>query len=82
MPSGKELFFLSLDGSLMVARMEPANGMAAGVPQRLFSTELQLANGNPYAVAKDGRFLLPVPVDPPESSTITVVQNWTARLPK
>ena len=76
---GKELFFLSLDSTLMVARMEPANEMSAGVPQVLFRTELQLANGNPYAAAKDGQqFLLPVPIEP--ASTITVVQNWTAML--
>ena len=78
---GKELFFLSLDSTLMVVRMEPANGMFAGIPQPLFRTELQLANGNPYAVAKDGQqFLLPVPLEP--ASAITVVQNWTAMLAK
>jgi hypothetical protein len=36
--------------------------------------------GFAYDVSKDGRFLIPTPVEKSESTPFTVVVNWTAGL--
>ena len=55
---GKELFFLSLDATLMAAGVETAGGFRALVPESLFPSGLSLTTLRPYAVASDGqRFL-------------------------
>jgi Tol biopolymer transport system component len=79
---GKELYFIAPDGMLMVSRIDTSKGFHATVPQRLFQTNLLLAqNNHPYDVDSDGdRFLIPVILNPPGAAPITVVLNWTARL--
>jgi Tol biopolymer transport system component len=75
---GKELFFLSLDGSMMAVDIDTTKEFVAGVPRKLFSTHLRPGNNKPYAVTKDGqRFLIP---QIGEGSPITVVLNWNALL--
>ncbi len=78
---GKQLFFLSLDGTMMAADVDSTKGFTAAVPRRLFSTHLQPpANARPYAVTRDGtRFLIP---RIGQGAPITVVLNWRARLSK
>ena len=78
---GRELFYLSPDGTLMAVGVKAGATLEPGVPRRLFST------GHPpsldhYAVSADGRrFLVLAPVES-APSTITVVLNWTAGLKK
>jgi hypothetical protein len=81
---GRELFFLGLDGWLISAAIDTSRGFAATVPMRLFQTDLHHAPGNfnPYAVAKDGRFLIPVVLNPQGPTPITVLLNWPAALHK
>ena len=62
---GKELFFVSPDGSMMVSSSDTVPGFVAVVPQRLFATPIRGGNNHPYAVAGDGRFLIPIPTNPP-----------------
>ena len=73
---GKELFFVSPDGSMMVSSSDTVPGFVAAVPQRLFATPMRSRPGNnhPYAVAGDGRFLIPIPTNPP----LRVILNWLA----
>ena len=82
--NGRELFFLTLDGKLMAARIEVVKGFKATVPERLFQTAIvKSGNFHPYAVAKDGqRFLIPIPREAPGSMPITVILNWPAKLRK
>lgn len=58
----------------------------AGVPKPLFEIRVPATNfGSSYDVGKDGRFLIPVPVEPAGKSgpaPITVVLNWPAGLKK
>ena len=76
---GKELFFLSLDGTLMSAVID--TGLAAALPKPLFSTTLRPGNGHPYAVMRDGqRFLIPIPHQPAGGSELTVIVNSSAML--
>ncbi len=82
--SDRELFFLSLDGTLMSVRFDAAQSSPGMTPQPLFQTGLTAVNANnPYDVDKNGqRFLIPVSREAPGSRPITIVTNWTARLPK
>jgi hypothetical protein len=50
----------------------------ASVPRALF--EMHSAPNGWFDVSKDGRFLIPTPVQQSASVPITVVVNWTAGL--
>jgi len=77
-----QLFFLSLNGTLMSASISTAKDFEAGVPKTLFLTgaaspTAASAFRRQYAVAKDGkRFLVIVPE--PHPTAITVFVNWLA----
>jgi eukaryotic-like serine/threonine-protein kinase len=76
---GKELFFVSPDGTMMAARIDTTGGFSAGAPQPLFPTQLEAGSNRPYAVAKDGgRFLIPLPINP--NPPLRVVMDWRALL--
>jgi eukaryotic-like serine/threonine-protein kinase len=74
---GKELFFVSPDGTLMAADFDAATGRSPGVPQPLFATQIRFGDNRPYAVDKSGqRFLLKVAPDP----RLIAVTDWRALL--
>jgi Tol biopolymer transport system component len=80
-----EIFFLSLDGRMMAARVTAGKTFESGIPQQLFTTGQPglLSNGRPFDVTKDGqRFIFPVRLNRDHDPHITVLTNWTARLPK
>ncbi len=83
----QELYFLTLDGTLMSASISTAKNLEAGVPKTLFPTG-NIYNGTigmrrGYAVTKDGKqFLAIIPEQRTSSSLITVVVNWLAARPK
>jgi eukaryotic-like serine/threonine-protein kinase len=85
---GLELFYLSLDGSLMATPIRGGKTFDAGTPGPLFATtSLQSRfNAKRYAVAADGqRFLLNVLREgdnAAKTSTLQLVLNWTAALKK
>jgi Tol biopolymer transport system component len=74
---GKELFFVSPDGTMMAAGFDATNGVSQGVPQPLFATQIRVGDNRPYAVDKNGqRFLLKVAPDP----QFVVVMDWRTLL--
>lgn len=74
---GRELFYLTLEGTLMVVALNPGATFEFGTPQALFETGIRVAISNQYAVARDGqRFLLNSPVSEPASGAITAVIPW------
>ena len=80
---GKELFYLSLDGKMMSVPVKmSATTFEPGVPVPLFETNI--SGFMPYDVAPNGRFLINTVTgaSTANSSTITVVLNWEARLRK
>jgi eukaryotic-like serine/threonine-protein kinase len=81
---GRELFFVSLDGMLMAARIETAKGLQATVPQALFdASSISLETNVYYDAARDGqRFLIPSRLNAPGFAPITVVLNWPETLRK
>ena len=78
---GKELFFIAADGKMMTVDVTESEGrFSPGVPKALF--DAGLLPGASYDVAKDGRFLLPKPVEQGGSAPLDVIVNWPATLKK
>jgi Tol biopolymer transport system component len=80
---GKEIFYLSLDGKMMAARVS-GDGAAfqASTPEVLFNaTPPNLRTPNfEYDVSSDGeRFLMIEPLVAPEYQPLTLVSNWQSR---
>jgi serine/threonine-protein kinase len=79
---GKELYFLALDGAMMVARVEPSAAFVSHPPAVLFEHHnfvgAASSIGRTYDVSPDGsRFLMFKPAPP---THISVVLNWTQTL--
>ena len=82
---GKELFYMGADQKLMAVEVMAGNKFQAGVPRPLFAMRRAILGGGRGAwfdVSKDGRFLMPVPVENAVPAPMTVVVNWTAELKK
>jgi len=81
---GKELFFIGADGKMMAVDVTESGGrFSHGVPKALFDAGLPGASySDVYDVAKDGRFLLPRPVEQGGSTHLEVIVNWPATLKK
>ena len=82
---GRALFYASADNrSIMTVPIEWTPTFKAGMPVRLFTMQTAArfgVRGTIYDVTPDGeRFLVIVPFGEPESSRITVVQNWATGL--
>ncbi len=76
---GKELFFLGSNGKMMA--VDVRSGAGSKFDHGLAKPLFDLPSGAPsFDVNKDGRFLIPAPVEQTEGAPITVVVNWTAGL--
>jgi len=78
---GSELFFLSLEGTLMLIPVHTGRALELGTPKVLFTTELRPTPiqtlTNQYAVSQDGqRFLLNTRIKEGSPATITAVSGW------
>jgi serine/threonine-protein kinase len=84
--NGREIFFLTLTGTLMSIRVESGATWTAGPPVRLLEGQYFLggagAVGRTYDVAPDGRFLMikPAGTSQEAATNVIVVQNWTEEL--
>ncbi|HKD86199.1 MAG TPA: protein kinase [Terriglobales bacterium] len=82
---GKELYFISYDGSMNAVEVMPsATSVALGTPHALFSSTLQGLNFGPYDVSANGqRFLLNgAGAVEGETTPLTLVTNWVEALNK
>src|SRR5580658_90493 len=79
---GRELFYVTLDGTLMAVAVTPGPTFEFGAPQRLFETGLLFLPQykiwmDQYAVSRDGhRFLLNRRVPEAAAGAITAVIPW------
>jgi hypothetical protein len=78
---GRELFYLTQDGTLMAVAVNHGATVVFGAPQALFQTGIRLTPqnlwANEYAVAADGqRFLVNRRLPVPAPDAITVVIPW------
>jgi serine/threonine protein kinase/Tol biopolymer transport system component len=82
---GRELFFLTADGQMMVVTVDTRTQFEVSkTPEALFDTGITPGNGwRQYAVTKDGqRFLINTPARGSNPATLTVVTDWQAALRK
>ena len=78
---GKEIFYLTSDGTIMSAQVKSESPFQTDVPRQLFQTNIRFAPAVPYAVTRDGsRFLINTPAEANSPAPLTVVLNWTAGL--
>ncbi len=79
---GKELFYLSGDGSMMAVEIAGGDASRAGTPKRLFHANVALGgSGTLYDVSPDGqRFVVISEGLPASASDIEMVLNWPALL--
>jgi len=82
---GRELFYLTPEGTLMAVAVDTQRGFVPGAQTPLFETGLNVElNRDQYAVSRDGRrFLLAAPADIEgnvEPPRIIVVENWHEEL--
>jgi Tol biopolymer transport system component len=81
---GSEIYFMTPDSTLMAAPVVSGKSPSgtepfkAGRPVRLFTAHVQGSSfiRAPYAVSKDGRFLINEPVESP-TTPITLLLNWS-----
>jgi hypothetical protein len=79
---GKELYFIGADQKMMVVQVKDGVKFEASVPKALFDVHTVNGLNFVFDVSKDGRFLIPTPVEQSASVPMTVVVNWTAGLKK
>jgi eukaryotic-like serine/threonine-protein kinase len=81
---GRELFYLSPDGTLMSVKIEISGNMPVfGAPAPLFKIAMPVQVGNsdtPYDIAPDGRILALAHSGEPVVPSLTVVLGWEAQL--
>ena len=76
---GTELYFLAPDATMMAAPVRSVGpSFESGSPVALSPTRtLEASRGiSPYAVARDGRFLINQPVAEAAAAPITLILNW------
>ena len=81
----KELFYLSLDGTMMSVEVRPGARPDVGTPRPLFRTRLNAPNAplDQYVVTADGqRFIVMEPSADTMPESLTIVTNWTTMLGK
>ena len=79
---GKEMFYLSPDGTVMSVEVLPSSASGAAfqisTPKAVFKSP---ATGRSWDVTPDGRaFLIPTPIAGGDSAPFNVVLNWPSEL--
>jgi Tol biopolymer transport system component len=79
---GRELFYLSPDGTLMEAALSRTPTLQASAPSELFHEGPLTSGPAPtYSVSSDGqRFLMIDPVGDPHADRLTVITHWAETL--
>jgi serine/threonine protein kinase/Tol biopolymer transport system component len=76
---GRELYYYSLDNKIMAVEIRPGVQFQFGAPKALLGVRIA-GLGTGFEVSKEGRFLLPVPVEQQDTRPMTVVLNWPQML--
>ncbi len=84
--NGHELYYAAPNGAIMAATVHAGIAFLADTPRALFSPRIRLITGvtrRQFDVSRDGRFLVnTLPLDSQAVSGITLVQNWTVKIPQ
>jgi len=77
---GRELFFLGLDNQMMATTVESrGGGLEFGAPRPLFTANFP-ATGVPFDVSRDGRKFIICAGQEANSTPLTLMLHWDARL--
>ncbi|MGZ4730597.1 MAG: protein kinase domain-containing protein [Terriglobales bacterium] len=84
---GRELFYLSPDGTLMAVEVKSSSGFEAGSPSVLFQTHprqpISAMDFFSYDVTSDGqKFLVNTKVDTANTAPLSVILNWSSEMEK
>ena len=84
---GKELFYLSADGTMMVAAVTTGASFKAASPVALFQTHrpqpVSSQDDFSYDVSSDGqRFLIATKVDEANAAPLSILLNWASQMEK
>jgi Tol biopolymer transport system component len=79
---GKELYYLTLDGKVMVVPVVTDPVFQPGAPKLLFQAPVQAGRALGDYTVDGKRFLFPAPVEQTAQAPFTVVLNWQAGLRK
>jgi len=80
---GQELYFIA-DGKMMASAVHASgSSFEAETPKVLFSLQVEWSNGGhpPYAVSRDGRFLVNQFAEATSNNPITLILNWKPQTP-
>lgn len=79
---GKELFYLTPEGTMMSVEVRPGARLDLGTPRPLFTTRLRPNSSlDQYVVTADGqRFIVMEPPADAPPDAMTIVTNWTTLL--
>jgi Tol biopolymer transport system component len=73
---GREIYFLSADGQLTAVEVRADATIQLGAERSM----LPLRGASEFAVSRDGRLLVPMPVDEGRDRQLHVVLNWASEL--
>jgi len=79
---GKELYYLTPDGKVMVVAVSANPDFKAGTPKLLFQAPRQPSRTVRDYTVDGKRFLLLAPAEPASAVPFTVVLNWQADVRK
>jgi Tol biopolymer transport system component len=82
---GKELYYITEDGRVMVAETTTEGKFNPGVPKQLLQTNIKIIGGlgYPYSVSPDGkRILINTRLEANNLAAMTIVLNWAEGLKK
>ena len=83
---GHQIYYVASDGAIMAVAVHTGSTFLADTPHRLFAPAIRLVTGvtrRQYDISRDGRFLVDINLSQPQVMPgITLVQNWTAKLPQ
>ena len=82
---GRELFYIAPDGRLMALPLGPGEELDPGPARVLFDARLGVLPYDlpEYDSAPDGqRFLVNQPVESPAPEAVSLLFDWTAKLPR
>jgi Tol biopolymer transport system component len=81
---GREIYYMTSDGTLMAVPVTPGERLEAGLPAPMFrvnSVQWALTDvRNDYVVSPDGQRVLALVIQGEEVATLTVVSNWASGL--
>ena len=79
---GKALFYISTDRKMMVVDVHDAGGTRFdySAPRPSFDVQISSNPWDEFDVSRDGRFLMPIPVQQGSHEPITVIVNWAEAL--